>query len=266
MELIQLAEKNIGKKIKILLLDRGFIDGETLWTIKQEFNIDFVIPATKVMEITQDVRQLRNSKGSEKIWREVTKDISVIGIQGLESYDQYGDEQHNKENRYSKDFKANPINVVMVTKWGEKEYKPGKEKVFLTTLRVDKPISVIKKYKLRSLIENTTFKELKTGWLIEKLPKKTEQAVITHVLLTVCMYNMCKAYRSQLGKEITEQGIRRFRTETFAQTRGKVVIITGSYYGIFDLEELMILAGKPPKYFLNIEPHKFKREYGLYKR
>lgn len=266
LELIKLAEKNIGKKIKILVLDRGFIDGGSLWTIKHVFNIDFVIPATKVMEITRDARQLRNSRSNENIWRETTKDISAIGIQGLESYDQYGDEEHNKENRYGKDFKANPINVVMVIKWGEEEYKSGKEKVFLTTLRVDKPISVIKKYKLRSLIENTTFKELKTGWLIEKLPKKTEQAAITHVLLTVCMYNMCKTYRSQLGKEITEQGIRRFRTETFAQTKGKVVIIAGPYYGIFDLEELAILWGNPPKYFLNIEPHKFKREYGLYKR
>ncbi len=151
----------------------------------------------------------------------------------------------------------------MVTKWDKKEYPRGKEKVFLTTLRVDKPISVIKKYKLRSLIENTTFRELKTGWLIDSIPKKTESAVRTHVFLTLCMFNMCKAYRSQLGKEITEQGIRKFRRETYAQTKNKVGIISGEYYGIFDLEELAILWGKPPKYFMNINPKKFKEEYGL---
>jgi len=146
LNLIKQAQKNIGNKIKVLLLDRGFIDGITLWKIKHNFGIDFVIPATTTMDVTEDARKLRNSKG-EGIWREETKEISTVGIKGLVSYDQYGDEEHNKKNRYSKDFKANPINVVMVTKWKKEEYRRGKEKVFLTTLRVDKPISVIKKYK-----------------------------------------------------------------------------------------------------------------------
>ena len=265
LSLIKQAQKNIGDKIKVLLIDRGFIDGIALWKIKHAFKIDFVIPATKAMDITKDARSLRNEYNKGYIWREMTEEISAIGIKGLTSYDQYGDPrgEHNKKNRYSKSFEGNPINVVMVTKWDKKEYKRGKEKVFLTTLRVDKPISVIKKYKLRSLIENTTFRELKTGWLIEHIPKKTEAAVRTHTFLTVCMYNMCKAYRSQLGTEITEQGIRRFRVETFAQTRNKVVIIAEDHYGIFDLEEFAILVGNPPKYFLSISPQKFKKEYGI---
>jgi len=262
LKLIKQAEKNTGKKIKVILLDRGFIDGLTLWIIKHIFKIDFIIPATTTMDVAKDARGYRNVTG-EGVWREETKETSTIGIKGLLSYDQYGDEEHNKKNKYSKDFQANPINVVMVTKWNREEYKPGKEKVFLTTLRVDKPISVIKKYKLRSLVENTTFRELKTGWLIENIPKKTESAVRTHTFLTVCMFNMCKAYRSQLGKKVTEQGIRQFRRETFTQTRGKAVIIAEPYYGIFDLEELAILWGKPPKYFMNINPKKFKKEYGL---
>ena len=262
LKLIKQAEKNIGKKIKVLLLDRGFIDGITIFQIKHSFKIDYIIPATTTMDVTKDARGLRNSNGKE-IWREISDKISAVGIKGLVSYDQYGDEEHNKKNRHSKNFTTNPINVVMVTKWNKEEYTRGKEKVFLTTLRVDKPVSVIKKYKLRSLIENTTFRELKTGWLIENIPKKTETAVRTHVFLTLCMFNMCKAYRSQLGKKVTEQGIRRFRTETFATTRGKVVIIAEPYYGIFDLEELAILWGRPPKYFMSISPKKFKQEYEL---
>ena len=260
--MIKQAEKNIGKKIRVLVLDRGFIDGETLWEIKHNFKIDFVIPATKTMDVTKDARGFRNKTG-EGLWREVTDKITAVGIKGLVSYDQYGDEEHNRKNKHRKDFVANPINAVMVTRWNKQEYPRGKEKVFLTTLRVYKPVSVIKKYKLRSLIENTTFRELKTGWLIDNIPKKTEPAVRTHVFLTVCMYNMCKAYRSQLGKKITEQGIRKFRTETFSQTRNKVVIIAEPYYGIFDLEELAILWGRPPKYFMSISPKKFKQEYEL---
>jgi hypothetical protein len=263
LKLIKQAEENIGRKrIKVLLLDRGFIDGITLWAIKHGFKIDFIIPATTKMDVAKDARGFRDKSG-EGVWRELGEKISVLGIKGLASYDQYGDEEHNNRNKYSKDFVANPINAVMVTRWDEKEYEKGKEKVFLTTLRVDNPIAVIKKYKLRSLIENTTFRELKTGWLIESIPKKTEPAVRTHAFLTVCMFNMCKAYRSQLGKKITEQGIRIFRRQTFAETRNKIVIIATPYYGIFDLEELAILWGKPPRYFFSIDPKKFKEEYGL---
>jgi hypothetical protein len=262
LSLIEQAERNIGKKIRVLLLDRGFIDGLTLSTIKHKHGIDFVIPATKAMEISKDAKGLRNESGKD-IWRGETEEISVIGLGGLTSYDQYGDQEHNEKNRYSKSFEGNPINVVMVTRWKDKKYEPGKEKIFLTSLRVDTPVSVIKKYKLRSLIENTTFRELKQGWLIENIPKKTENAVRTHSILTVCMYNMSKAYQSQLGKKVAEQGIRKFRTQNFGESIGKVMIISEPYYGIFDLEELCILWGKPPKYFMRTNQAEFRKEYGL---
>ena len=254
LSLIKQAEKNIGKKIGVLLLDRGFIAGTTLWKINKVFEADFVIPATKTMDITKDARGLRNSTG-ENIWREATNDIEAVGIKGLVSYDQYGDEEHNKKNKHSKDFVANPINVVMVTRWKEVRYKPGEEKVFLTSLRVDNPV------KLRSLIENTTFRELKQGWLINSIPKKTEAAARSHAFLTICMFNMSKAYRSKLGKEITEEGIIRFRRTTDLDTRNTTVIISEEHYAIFDLEELAILWGKPPKYFLRVNPQIFRREY-----
>lgn len=264
LELIKQAEKNTGDKIKILLLDRGFVDGKILWTIKHDYGIDFVIPAKTTMHVSRDARGCRDSRFGEGYqWTEETKEIRVTGLKGLISYDQYGDDEHNNKPQNSKDFEANPINAIMVTKWNGKEYKPGKEKVFLTSLRVDKPLSVLSKYDLRSLIENTTFKELKSGWLIENIPKKTKQAVITHVFLTVCMYNMCKIYRSKLGKEIAENGIRKFRTRTFSMTKNKIVVISEPYYAVFDLEEMAILWGKPPKYFISINPKKFREEYGL---
>ena len=84
---------------------------------------------------------------------------------------------------------------------------------------------------------------------------------LTHVFLTICMFNMSKAYRSKLGKEITEEGIIRFRRTTDLDTRNTTVIISEEHYAIFDLEELAILWGKPPKYFLRVNPQIFRREY-----
>jgi len=265
LNLVKQAEKNIGEgKIKVLLIDRGFIDGIDLWKLKHTHGIDFVIPSKTTMDITNDARGHRNSAVDREsgIWREANDTVEVVGIRGLTSYDHYGDEKHNKQNKKSKDFEANPLNVVMVTRWNTYSYPRGKEKVFLTTLRVDTPLSVIKKYSLRFLIENTTFRELKQGWLINSIPKKTETAMRTHAFLTLCMFNMCNAYRTHIGKKITEQGIRRFRRQTFVETRNKIVIISEEYYGIFDIEEYSILMGKPPKYFFSCDPKRFIQEYG----
>ena len=189
--------------------------------------------------------------------------VRVVGIKGLRSYDQYGDEAHKKKNFFSKSFRGNSLNVVMVTKWDGKAYPKGKEKVFLTTLSVLKPLKIIEKYSLRSLIENTAFRELKQGWHLGAIPKKTRNAVTAHIFLTLCMYNMTNAYRTDLGEKLTGKGIRRYRIETFKETRQKIVIIAGKYYGIFDIEEYAILVGNPPEVFWNIDPEKVRRQYGL---
>jgi hypothetical protein len=85
------------------------------------------------------------------------------------SYDQYGDVEHIRHLN-SKGFKGNALNAVVVTKWEGEEYEVGKEKVFLTSLAVAKPLEVLDLYDLRSLIENTALRELKQGWCLKKYP------------------------------------------------------------------------------------------------
>ena len=80
------------------------------------------------------------------------------------------------------------------------------------------------------------------------------------------MYNFTNAYRTDEGQDLAEQGIRRHRLKTFAQTRTKVVVMTDEHFGIFDLEELAILWGKPPKSFRpfsDVDPEAFKKEHGI---
>jgi hypothetical protein len=46
LELVEQARRNLGPEaVKLLLVDRGFLDGETLWRLKHDLNIDFVVPA-----------------------------------------------------------------------------------------------------------------------------------------------------------------------------------------------------------------------------
>jgi hypothetical protein len=268
LALVKQAIENIGLgNLKLLLIDRGYLDGLTLWTLKHTYGIDWVIPARTDMAVTKDARGLREKTDAASLFRGERKDLEVVGLKGLISYDQYGDEAHQLKDINAKGFKANPINAVMVTRWGSKNYPPNQEKVFLTSLPVSDPLGILDKYDLRSLIENTAFRELKQGWLINKIPKKTERGVTAHAILTTCMYNFTNAYRTDLGQELTEQGIRRFRMKTRVETFGKILIMTDEHFGIFDIEEFAILLGKPPKNFRpwsDVDPEAFKKEHGLF--
>ncbi len=274
--LVRQAVEKLGEGvIRVLLMDRGFLDGRDLWVLKAEMGIDFVVPSKDKMRVTEDARGLARQKGDGQSLfaaerrgkRRVDKagkvrwegQVSVVGIAGLESYDQYGDEEHaGRANR--KGFEGNAINAVVVTSWQGEEYKVGKEKVFLSSLPVSDPLGVLDLYDLRSLIENTAFRELKQGWNLESYPKKTQAAVTAHALLTLLTFTLANAFRSSLGQQLANNGIRRHRAE---QMDDNVLVFADDYYAIFHIEELLILLGVVPKLLLRANPQVIARTYGL---
>lgn len=261
LELVQQARNNIGRSvIKLLLVDRGFLDGGRLWTLKHKLHIDFVIPAKKNLEITTDMRGMRDIPDGEYLHRQEWKTdkgvVRAIGVSELKTFETYGNPQHKSK-------KNDPINAVMVTCWDGHKYKPGKEKVFLTSLDVKEPRVVIDRYDLRSLIENCGNRDLKQGWLINKYPKKEINSIRAHVYLTIGMFNMTLAYRTEQGENITEKCIRRYRVESVAKARHKCMIVCGEYYAIFDLEELMILMRQPVNCPMRSDEQEFRKLHGL---
>lgn len=270
LELLQQAIDNVGQEvIRVLLIDRGFLDGEDLWTIKYVYGVDFVVPAKDNMQVTADARSfLQERPDGQYLFAAEREDqgkkqegqVKLIGVKGLGSFDQYGDAEHQKQiNR--RDFKANPINVIVVTEWEGTQQKAGHEPVFLTSLPVDQPLEVLDTYDLRSLIENCAFRELKQGWLVGKFPKKTQEAVRGHVFLTVAVFNLTNAYRTDIGQNLAQRGIRRQRLAW--EDSNKVLVIAGEYYAIFDLEELFILMGREPEICWRVDPAEVRRRYHL---
>ncbi|MFH1757977.1 MAG: transposase [Pseudomonadota bacterium] len=205
------AQQRTGGAVKVLLVDRGFIDGVLLWWLWKGMKIHFVIPARSNMEVSQDIRGFRLEKADgQRVFWEESKAVKVLGVRGLLSYDQFGEEGH-KRRKGRKDFQANPINGVMVVRWDGKDYEPGEEKVFLTSLSVSRPWKVLERYDLRSEIENQGFRELKQGYHLLKYPQKTQAAIRAHVILTLVIYSLVNAYKSQRGQRLAHLGIRRWR-------------------------------------------------------
>ena len=151
----------------------------------------------------------------------------------------------------------------MVMCWDGKDYKPGKEKVFLSSLDASTPRIIIDDYDLRSLIENCANRDLKQGGLINKYPKKAEKAIRAHVFLTIGMFNMSLAYRTEQGENIAAECIRRYRVKTMARARHKCMIVCGEYYAIFDLEELMMLMGQAVRCPMRTDEEEFRKLHGV---
>ena len=259
-EMIKEAQHRTGGKLKVLLVDRGFIDGVLLWWLSKKMRIKFVIPARSNMEVSQDIRGFRSEKGDgQRIFTEQTQEMKVMGVRGLLSYDQFGEEEHGRR-KGRKDFKANPINGVMVLRWDKKDYPPGKEKVFLTNLAVSRPMKIIDQYDLRSEIENRGFRELKQGYHLLKYPQKTEAAVRAHAVLTLILYSMVNAYKSEQGQRLAHLGIRRWRGKQMGESIHKMIVYYEGIYGIVDVEELFYLMDMTPKELYRLKINQLQRE------
>jgi hypothetical protein len=94
----------------------------------------------------------------------------------------------------------------MVVRWGERDYEPGEEKVFLTSLSVCPPLWVLEQYDLRSEVESQGFRELKQGYHLLNYPEKTGSAVRAHVVLTLVILDM-------ILKEFYRLKVKRFQRE-----------------------------------------------------
>jgi len=255
--------------IAVLVMDRGFLDGETLWTIKHTYRVDFIVPSKDDMHVTSDARAFRKTKAdSQYLFRaerpgegkKLEGQVRLYGVKGVTAYDQYGDADHQKKiNR--KDFKPNPINAIVVQHWEGKSYRAGDEKVFLTSLSVDQPLAILDSYDLRSLIENCAFRELKQGWHLGKFPKKSDDAVRGHVFVTLLIFTLTNAYRTDVGQDLAQAGIRRQRLAW--QEANKVLVVAGDYYAIFDLEELFIIFNCEPEICWRVDPPDVRQCYGL---
>src|SRR3990172_6825677 len=59
LTLVRQAIKNVGEGVvRVLLIDRGFLDGRDLWVLKHSLGVDFVVPAKEGMRITADAQGL----------------------------------------------------------------------------------------------------------------------------------------------------------------------------------------------------------------
>lgn len=251
VEMVKRGVTNLGEgKIKVVLADRGFIDGQQMYQLKYDMGIDFVIPAKKNMEIWRCVTGLRNeNKNNIEEWRYGKKGLSGGYLsKGSVSYAQYAAQPAGDK----KDKNGAPINAVVVTRWRDQEITPGKEKVILTSRETNSATKIIGLYGQRSLIENCNFRELKQAAALDSLPqyenKNAEKTARIHMLLCVFVLSVFNilvetVYASPAyANECIPKNIREFRFMKECK-KGKIFVLVKHYYHIYDMNEFLGFAG-----------------------
>ncbi|MDO8635859.1 MAG: hypothetical protein Q7R34_06375 [Dehalococcoidia bacterium] len=115
-------------------------------------------------------------------------------------------------------------------------------------------LGIVEIYRKRAEMENKLHRELKQGWYIENFPSKKHLACLAHIYLTLTLYNIACAYKTERGQELADRGIRRLRAQHLGGAAWVLVVYTETEYGIFDVEEFAHLSGNPPKRFHRFRP------------
>jgi len=239
--------KSMGIPIKIMLMDGGYCVGSVLWQLKHNEKVDFIVPADSSMIITADARGL--AKLAEGVFVKENHDIRAVGINGLTTYEAYRPP--------AREVHRGPgltLNAVVITRWNGKEVPEEEQEVLLTSLPVDDPLIIVELYRKRAEMENKLHRELKQGWYIEHFPSKKHLACMAHIYLTLTLYNVACAYRTERGQALANQGIRRLRAQHLGGAAWVLIVYTATEYGIFDIEEFAYLSGNPPRRFHRFHP------------
>ncbi len=278
--LLEQAERNLGARghISTIVIDRGYLDGEDLWQVHLK-GVIFVVVSKANMTVTLDAQALAKRErvqarervvrhGHGKTAREERLRTELVGIEGLTTYDQYGEAEHTQY-AHRREYEGQPINAVVVRRWNTRA--PATDgTVYLTNGPVSDPFVVFDPDDWRSVIENGIFKEGKHPWHLGHFPKKTEAAVVVHCHFTLLVMGLCTAFRLWQAQQAQQtlsakpalspmqetaplpslssallggEGASRWRLRLKEENRDKVIVFFENAYGIFHLAELAVLTG-----------------------
>lgn len=248
---------NCGKdRIRLIIADRGFLNGEHLWEIKHKLGIDFIVPAKAGMIVREDAVSLRKKYANRPPaeWNYGKDKCCGYGVDGLRSYFEYNPKGVSSNSRTN----GTPINALVVTTWRGKAVSPEKQVVMLTSLPVEEDAALIAiKYRLRTLIENCGFRELKQAAYLKHLPARcgenVENAAYLHIMLCVFAHTLFYAFLGWRKKRAPEQSdgdcMRSWRRRASINEGSKtLIVVEGRYYALFDTNELLDIFGVRQKY------------------
>lgn len=221
--------KAVGKGVmKVLVHDRGFIDGATVTHNKQEYGIDAVFPLKKSMDCWSEAWSL--AEFSKEPWVEVApparrgperplarppqierreqKRQDTLRKQEEEAIAEGGSERR-KSGPYKTVIKAVkdlriweackvPIHVAVMRDL----YEDGRESgwVLASTMDFDDPAQLRRYYKLRPAIEER-FRQTKCFWDLAKFRATNFPLIVNQIVFVLMAYTLVQIFLQKTGRE-----------------------------------------------------------------
>lgn len=219
-------------KIKKLIADRAFLDGDMISTFKIKYGIDMLIPLKKNMDAYLDAKGLLRLK--DKPWKKVDKTTSCYMAKKIKSYQ--GCEVD--------------LNVILV----KSKLKNGKVRLWslATTRDYSDPAQAVKDYRLRWQIEER-YKQIKASWLSKGFKSTDFNLVVAHIIFTLLVYSLIQVYLNiEKLNDLANKTMEALRYEESLGDNA-TIMYAGGYYATLDNDEglyyVAFLEGEPLKRF-----------------
>jgi hypothetical protein len=203
--------------IRTLIFDKGYWDGKTLFKLKKQYGIDFIVPAKKNLNVTKRLKKQAQEEGFEQ----VKPGLEIRLFKDITDVPNYKGSLQAilvKDNKFKKKRKS---------------YQPVYG--YLTSLSWDSALAVYQEYKQRWVIENNAIKELCQYWILEDFHCAKFNAIRAHIVFSVVMFNLHILFKSKYGRRFREKSTAAKKAPGFEPAC--VIVYCDNYFGIFDVKE-----------------------------
>ncbi|MHA2313658.1 MAG: transposase [Candidatus Thorarchaeota archaeon] len=214
----------------MLIVDRAYIDGETISRLKKERKVDVTIPLRSDMKAYEDSLITAYDPNTGSWEQHPTRENQEI--KRIERVDWMWDEC------------SVPMDGCVV-----RELKEGKDGSSGRDTRLDLTGKrMIQTYELRSEIEED-HRQWKNGlWDMGKFTSTSLVQIVYHVICVLLSYNLCEIYsNTQSGQKFADKTLRQLRRQQARNHDAAMVVYAGAYFAVFNIKYLMWLLLDAPK-------------------
>jgi hypothetical protein len=216
----------VGKGvIKLLIMDRGYIDGASISLIKDQLGSDVMIPLRRNMQMLHYGINLAESKANRTKWRRYREYVKE-GVLYVEDVTVIAD-------AYTWEECTVPLHLSLmrttpsrgtVRYWG-----------LATSYQPDTAQEVFDTYRLRSQIEER-YRQHKHFWHLHKFSSPAPALMETHVLFTLATYSLLQLYLNK--HHLTKLANKTIDAMREKERQGKdcVIIYKDTNFAVFDLD------------------------------
>jgi len=216
-ELVDNFVAEVGKnKIKLLIMDRGFLDETMIADFKNNYSIDSLIPLKKNMNTYLDAKGLERLK--DKPWKKVDENTLCYMAKKITSWSSC----------------SVALNIILV----KSTLKSGKVRLWslATTKGYSDPCDAVRDYKLRWQIEER-YKQIKDSWLGKGFNSTDFNLISAHIIFSILVYSLIQIYLN--NKNLNSLASRTIDVLKADERAGKnsVIMCAGKYYAAIDPDE-----------------------------